>query len=72
MIARWGWPASTVPAVTRHIGRGAQREPDVPRRQASIQCLLGRAITDVTENEVTHERAAVRLAEFVRDGAPEF
>lgn len=71
MIARWGWPASSVPAVTRHVGRGAQREPDVPRREASIQCLLGRAITDITENEVTDEGSSVRLAEFVRDGATE-
>jgi hypothetical protein len=65
-------PARAVPAVRRHIRRFAQRDPDLARRLACGECLLGGVVPELDEHQIAQQRAAVALAEFLGDGSPEF
>lgn len=58
------WSTCAVPALARNIHRSAQREPHFSRLHASAQGLVGSALTEWREHEVTHERAAVCFAEL--------
>ena len=45
-----------MPPLLRHIGLGAQRQPDVTRWNARVQSLVRSASGELGQNEITDER----------------
>jgi hypothetical protein len=59
--------ARAVTAPLRHVGRTADREPDVARRGTVGQRLAGRAPAELREDQVVDDDAAVPPAELLLD-----
>ena len=64
--------AYAVPAGGRNISRPAQREPDLPCTDPSLNPLFGGQVTNLAEHQVASDHTAVTLPELVDDGQPEF
>src|SRR5687767_6873160 len=64
-------PTDSMTALHRHIGLGAERQPDVLRGNARIDRGRRRAVADRRQDEVAQE-SGPSCAELVVDGAQEF
>jgi len=70
-LAAWrGRPPRAVPALDGDFLHTTHRDPDVSRRDAGGERLLGRAVAQLDDDGVTQEHAA-KVSELVGDGARE-